>query len=170
MRSQHSAQCAVQRSCTWSAIHACSARLVERHTLTMRYGYCIQTVSQWNSEQRAGQLAGAGPDQPLAAALCRLHCGARRRSTSSKICAPPGHDPAKAIARGILVGHGTSRCRWRPISRNPSVPLRAPRQQHRATCGPLPCGRLFRLRASLTLFRLFRLFRSSLFETKEAHL
>ena len=66
---------------------------------------------------RPAQLAGADLTNRLPP-HCRLHCGARRRSTSSKICAPLGHDPAKAIARGILVGRGTSRCRWRQIARH----------------------------------------------------
>ena len=46
MRSQHSAQCAVQRSCTWSAIHACSARLPSG-----MYADNAVRAWQWDSEQ-----------------------------------------------------------------------------------------------------------------------
>ena len=92
--------------CTEPAIHACFWRRPS--------GIRSQCGTGVSKCPRPAQLAGADLINRLPP-HCRLHCGARRRSTSSKICAPLGHDPAKAIARGILVGRGTRRCRWRPV-------------------------------------------------------
>ena len=113
-RAGQSAMCCQQNALS-------SAGAPSRRSTRARRAWPSGIRSQWGTGvgtcPRPAQLAGADLTNRLPP-HCRLHCGARRRSTSSKICAPLGHDPAKAIARGILVGRGTSRCRWRRIARH----------------------------------------------------
>ena len=80
--------------CTESAIQACLAWLT-RHTLTMRYWYCLVR------ETASGPIGRRSPDQPVPP-HCRLDCAARRRSTSRWFCAPIGHERRESLPSRCL--------------------------------------------------------------------
>ena len=106
----------------WCALVTCALSLVhrvgdprvflaaaERHTLTMRYGHGRETAS--------GPIGRRSPDQPVAAALSPGLRRTQKVNIMMDLRAARAR-PAEGIARAILAGRGTRRCRWRQIARH----------------------------------------------------
>ena len=81
----------------------------ERHTLIMRYGHGRETARR--------PIDRRSPDQPVAAALSP---GLRRTQKVNimMVLRADRARPAEAIARAMLAGRGTRRCRCRPRARH----------------------------------------------------